>query len=333
MSQPMLSLDSRILVAGHRGLVGSAVWNELESQGYANLVGFTSAEVDLRDATATRDMMKTVQPEVVVMAAARVGGILANSTYPVDFIIDNLSIQTNLLIAAHEVDAARLLFLGSSCIYPKYAPQPIAESALLTGALEATNEPYAVAKIAGLVAVRAFRKQYGRAWISAMPTNLYGPGDNFDLQTSHVLPALIRRMHDAKVRGDPAVTLLGTGRPRREFLHSSDLARALVFLLKKYDGDSPVNIGTGRDLTIAQLADIVKRVVQYPGVVLWDTTQPDGTPRKMLDVSVLDGFGWRPHVALEDGVRSTYDWFLSSSEAQHSRESVKVTPGQPDSDG
>ena len=256
-------------------------------------------------ATQTFDAVLEARPDVVIVAAAKVGGILANSTYPVDFLNDNLRIQTNLFEASHAADVDRLLFLGSSCIYPKLAPQPIAESALLTGLLEPTNDAYAIAKIAGIVAIKSYRHQYGRHWISAMPTNLYGPGDNFDLNSSHVLPAMIRKYHEAKTSGGP-VTLWGTGTPRREFLHVDDLADAVLHLLRRYDSDQTINVGTGSDVTIRDLAGMISKVVGYSGETVWDTSKPDGTPRKLLDVSRLKALGWTPRVELHRGLADTY---------------------------
>ena len=298
-----------IYVAGHRGLVGSAVWRRLKQDGCQNLIGWTSSEVDLRDRKATFEAMLATKPQVVVVAAAKVGGILANNTYPVDFLNDNLRIQTNLFEAAHAASVPRLLFLGSSCIYPKFANQPISEDELLTGPLEPTNDAYAIAKIAGILAIRSYRRQYGHSWISAMPTNLYGSGDNFDVETSHVLPAMIHKFDAAKQTGAPPV-LWGTGTPRREFLHTSDLASAVSHLLQNYDADSHVNVGTGSDVSIAELADLVADAVGYSGDIVWDTSKPDGTPRKLLDVSKLESTGWRPHVDLADGIAETYAWFL-----------------------
>jgi GDP-L-fucose synthase len=305
-----LNSDTPIYVAGHRGLVGSAVWRQLESEDCRNLIGWSSSEVDLRDRDATFDAVTTAKPEVVVVAAAKVGGILANDTYPVDFLNDNLRVQTNLFEAAHAADVPRLLFLGSSCIYPKFAEQPIPETALLTGPLEPTNDAYALAKISGIIAVRSYRRQYGRSWISAMPTNLYGPGDNFDIETSHVLPAMIHKFDAAKTSDDP-VALWGTGTPRREFLHTRDLASAVTHLLRTYDDESHINVGTGSDITIAELADLVAGAVGYTGEVIWDNSKPDGTPRKLLDVSRLKSLGWSPQVGLADGIASTYQWYLA----------------------
>lgn len=305
----LLTPDARIYVAGHGGLVGSAVWRELAARGHQNLIGWRSHELDLRRSDDVHDAMATAKPDVVVVAAARVGGILANSTQPVDFLNDNLRIQTNLFEAAHANDVDRLLFLGSSCIYPKLAPQPIPESALLTGPLEVTNQSYAIAKIAGIMAVQAYRTQFGRRWISAMPTNLYGPHDNFDLTTAHVLPALIRRLDEARRAGAPTVTVWGTGTPRREFLHTDDLARALYLLLTTYDAAEHINVGTGEDITIRELAMMVQSVVGYEGAVEWDTSRPDGTPRKQLDITRLSELGWRPQVSLAEGLRRTFQWY------------------------
>ena len=271
-------------------------------------MGWSSAEVDLRNRDAAFDAVLSARPQVMVMAAARVGGIMANATHPVDFLNDNLRIQTNLFEAAHAADVERVVFLGSSCIYPKLAPQPIPESALLTGPLEPTNQAYAIAKIAGIEAVNSYREQYNRRWISVMPTNLYGPGDNFDLNSSHVLPAMIRKFHDA----DDVVTLWGTGTPRREFLHSDDAASAILHLIEHYDGDQHVNVGTGEDISIRELAALVAEVVGFDGRVEWDTSKPDGTPRKLLDVSRLKGLGWAPRIGLRDGVAATCEWFTAS---------------------
>jgi GDP-L-fucose synthase len=311
-----LPRDARVYVAGHRGLVGSAIWRHLESLGRTDLLGRTSAELDLRDRAAVDAFFDAERPSHVILAAAKVGGIVANSTYPAEFLSDNLRIQLNVLDAAHRVGVARLLFLGSSCIYPKHAPQPIPESALLTGPLEPTNDAYAIAKIAGVLHVQALRREYGASFVSAMPTNLYGPGDNFDLESSHVLPALIRRMHQARVSGAPAVTLWGTGTPRREFLHVDDLARACVHLLERYDAPEPINVGVGDDIAIRDLAALVAEVVGYEGAIEWDTSRPDGTPRKLLDVSRITALGWKPEVPLRDGIAATYSWFLEHPPAR-----------------
>ena len=305
-----LPRDARVYVAGHRGLVGSAVWRHLTDLGCTSLVGRTSAELDLRDRGAVDAFFDAERPTHVILAAAKVGGIVANATYPAEFLSDNLRIQLNVLDAARAVGVERLLFLGSSCIYPKLAPQPIPESALLTGPLEPTNDAYAIAKIAGVLHVQALRREYGASFVSAMPTNLYGPGDNFDLETSHVLPALIRRMHLARESGAPSVTLWGTGTPRREFLHVDDLARACVHLLEHYDAPEPVNVGVGDDVAIRSLAELVAEVVGYSGSIEWDTSRPDGTPRKLLDVSRITALGWKPEIGLRDGIAATYEWFL-----------------------
>jgi GDP-L-fucose synthase len=309
---PVRALDrgSVVYVAGHRGLVGSAIWRHLEAEGFTNLVGRTSSELDLRDREAVREFFAAERPQVVLDAAAKVGGIMANSTYPADFLSDNLLIQVNVLDAAAEFGTERLLFLGSSCIYPKFAPQPIHEDSLLTGALEPTNDAYAIAKIAGIMQVQALRRQHHVHYISAMPTNLYGPGDNFDPQGSHVLPAFIRRFHEAKENGVESVTCWGSGTPLREFLHVDDLAAASLFLLEHYDSGTTINVGTGSDVTIKELAELVASVVGYTGAILWDTSKPDGTPRKLLDVSRLTELGWSASIPLEDGLRSTYAWFL-----------------------
>ena len=307
--QPTLPIDARIHVAGHRGLVGSAIWRRLQERGHTALLGWTTRELDLRDREAVFARYEQERPQVVVLAAAKVGGILANSTYPADFLSDNLRIQVNIIDAAAHVGVERLLFLGSSCIYPKLAPQPIREEYLLTGPLEPTNDAYAIAKIAGILHVQAMRRQHGMRFISAMPTNLYGPGDNFNPQTSHVLPAMIRRFHEAKVCGAPSVTLWGTGRPRREFLHVDDLARACIVLLERYDAPAPLNVGTGEDVTIRELAETVADVVGYTGDMQWDTSKPDGTPRKLLDVTRVKALRWQPQIALKDGIRGTYEWF------------------------
>ena len=308
-----MDVGAPIYIAGHRGLVGGAVWRRFAADGFTNLVGHPSSQVDLRDRDATFDAILTARPNVLVMAAARVGGIMANSTRPVDFLNDNLRIQTNMFEAAHEANVEHFIFLGSSCIYPKMAEQPIREDSLLTGPLEPTNDAYAIAKIAGILAVKSYRNQYGRRWISAMPTNLYGPGDNFDLTSSHVLPAMIRKFHEAKKSGE-AVTLWGTGTPRREFLHTDDVASAIVHLLNNYDDELTINIGCGEDVTIKELAATVAEVVGYEGDIIWDSSKPDGTPRKLLDVSRLKALGWAPQISLLEGIASTYEWFLANGE-------------------
>ncbi|MFP5023367.1 GDP-L-fucose synthase family protein [Pseudonocardia phyllosphaerae] len=306
----MLDRSARLYIAGRRGLAGSAISRAAEAAGFTDVVGATSAKVDLRDRTAVFDHLLEVRPHALVLAAAKVGGIVANDTYPADFLSENLRIQTNVLDAAHAAGVGRLLFLGSSCIYPKYAEQPIQESSLLTGALEPTNDAYAVAKIAGIMAVQSARKQYGLPWISAMPTNLYGPGDNFHPTHSHVLPALIRRFHEARENGTDQVVLWGTGTPRREFLHVDDLGRAIIHLLDHYDDPQTINVGTGTDLTIRELADTVADVVGYTGEIVQDTTRPDGTPRKLLDTSRINALGWEPRIELREGITDTYRWFL-----------------------
>ncbi|MFD3648547.1 GDP-L-fucose synthase family protein [Streptomyces cyaneofuscatus] len=308
-ARPLLRPGSRIFVAGHRGLVGSAVARRLADDGHEVLTRDRDL-LDLRDAAQTETYLRDIRPDAVVLAAAKVGGIMANSTYPVQFLEDNLRIQLSVIAGAHAAGTERLLFLGSSCIYPRLAPQPIREESLLTGELEPTNEAYALAKIAGIVQTQSYRRQYGASYISAMPTNLYGPGDNFDLETSHVLPALIRRFHEAQRDGAPEVTLWGTGSPRREFLHVDDLAAACVRLLEAYDGDAPVNIGCGEDLTIRELAETIAEVTGYQGRVGWDTSKPDGTPRKLLDVSRLTSLGFKPQIPLRDGIARTYAWWL-----------------------
>jgi GDP-L-fucose synthase len=304
---------SRIYVAGHRGLVGAAIVRALHRMGRTNLVLRTHSELDLTDQAAVRRFFDAERPQVVILAAARVGGIFANNSRPALFIRENLLIQDNVIDAAQRSGVAKFVFLGSSCIYPKLAPQPIKEDYLLTGPLEPTNEWYAIAKIAGIKMCQAYRREFGFNAISLMPTNLYGPGDNFDPQNSHVLPALIRRFHDAKVRGDAGVTVWGTGEPRREFLYVDDLADATLFLLESYDGEPIVNIGWGEDVTIRELAEIVSAQVGYGGRLIFDPTKPDGTPRKLLDTSRLSALGWRPRVTLRDGIALTYDWFRENS--------------------
>lgn len=308
-----LDRSSAFFIAGHRGLVGSAIWRKLEAEGFTNLQGVTSSELDLRDRDAVTAFFAASRPRYVVLAAAKVGGILANQTYPVDFLTDNLQIQVNVLDAARKYGVERLLFLGSSCIYPKFAEQPIREDSLLTGHLEPTNDAYAIAKIAGIMHVQAIRRQYGLPWISAMPTNLYGPGDNFSPAASHVLPALIRRYDEAAKSGAPSVTNWGSGSPRREFLHVDDMASACLHLLENYNGHSHVNVGTGTDVTIRELASIVASAVGYTGEIHWDTSKPDGTPRKLLDVSKLSQAGWSAAIGLEEGVRTTVEWFRNHS--------------------
>jgi GDP-L-fucose synthase len=300
-----LDRDATFYVAGHRGLVGSAIWRTLSAQGFTRLVGATSAEVDLRERDAAFEFVAKARPRYLVLAAAKVGGIMANNTYPVDFLSENLRIQTNVLDAALANDVERVLFLGSSCIYPKVAPQPIPEDALLTGHLESTNDAYAIAKIAGILHVQAVRRQYGLPWISAMPTNLYGPNDNFSPSGSHVLPALIRRYDEAHRAGAGTVTNWGTGTPRREFLHADDMAEACLFLLEHYDGPSQVNVGMGEDNTVAEIAAMVAEATGFTGETLWDASKPDGTPQKLLDVSLLREAGWTARIPLAEGIAAT----------------------------
>ncbi|MEO6569166.1 MAG: GDP-L-fucose synthase [Opitutaceae bacterium] len=299
-----------IFVAGHRGLAGGAILRELQAQSYTELVTRTRTELDLLDGAAVRRFFAETRPQIVVVAAAKVGGIKANHDFPVEFLLENLRIQNHLIEAAADYGVRKLLFLGSSCVYPKLAPQPIPESALLTGALEPTNEPYALAKIAGIRLCQSYARQYGRNFICAMPTNLYGPGDNFDLNNSHVLPALLRKIHEAKVAGAPEVVVWGTGTPRREFLHVDDLASACRFLIEEYDSPEIINVGCGEDVSILQLAEAICEVVGFGGKLTCDTTKPDGTPRKLLDVSRLTSLGWKPRIPLREGIQLTYDWYL-----------------------
>ena len=313
----LLPLDrtARVYIAGHRGLAGSAIQRAFVAAGFDNLAGASSAELDLRDRTSTFDYLRGLRPDVVVLAAARVGGIAANDASPAEFLSDNVRIQVNVMDAARELEVPRLVFLGSSCIYPKHAPQPISESSLLTGALEPTNDAYAVAKIAGITQLRAVRRQYGLSWIAAMPTNLYGPGDNFDPETSHVLPGMIHRFHTAVEQNRDDVVLWGSGEPRREFLHADDLGRAVVHLLDTYDQPDIVNVGCGTDLTIRELAEHVAAAVGFTGRITWDTGRPDGTLRKLLDVSRITATGWHPRVELDEGIRQTYEWFRANVRA------------------
>lgn len=314
MNTPIGTLDraSPVYIAGHRGLVGSALLRKFQAEGFTNVLVRSHSELDLADRAATFDFVVESRPQVIIDAAGRVGGIMANSNYPADFLSENIQIQVNLLDAAVTAQVPRLLFLGSSCIYPKYASQPIEESALLTGPLEPTNDAYAIAKIAGILQVQAIRRQHGLAWISAMPTNLYGPGDNFSPSSSHLVPALIRRYEEAKASGAPEVTNWGTGTPRRELLHVDDLASACLCLLERFDGPSQVNVGTGIDHAIAEIASMVSAAVGYSGKTRWDSTKPDGMPRKLLDVSVLREAGWEPRIALQDGIEATVAWYRAN---------------------
>lgn len=302
--------NSKIYVAGHRGLAGSAIVRKLQSEGYPNLILRTHKELDLEIQKDVHEFFEKERPEYVFLAAAKVGGILANNTYPADFIYNNLIIEANVIHAAYKYGVKKLIFLGSSCIYPKYAPQPMKEEYLLTGELEPTNEPYAVAKIAGIKLCQSYNRQYGTNFLSVMPTNLYGINDNFDLETSHVLPALIRKFHEAKQNAEKNVTVWGTGSPKREFLYVDDLADACVFLMNNYNGSEIVNIGTGEDVTIRELAETIRDATGFDGGIEWDTAKPDGTPRKLLDVSKLQGLGWKSKVGLKAGITETYKWYL-----------------------
>src|SRR3954452_16575370 len=302
--------SEKIFIAGHRGLAGSAITRRLESEGFANLAKRDRAELDLRKEAAVFEFLAKEKPQIVVLAAAKVGGIKANSDYPVEFILENLAVQNNVISAAHETKVRKLLFLGSSCIYPKLAPQPIPEDAFMSGKLEPTNDAYAIAKIAGIKLCQAYASEYGENYISAMPTNLYGPGDNFALNTSHVLPALLRKTHEAKMSGARELVVWGSGKPRREFLHVDDMADACVFLLKNYDLPEIINVGCGEDISIRDLAELVCDVVGFEGELTFDASKPDGTPRKLLDISKLKSLGWEPKIPLREGIASTYEWFL-----------------------
>lgn len=312
----MMNRESKIYIAGHRGLVGSAILRKLQAEGYTNLITRTRAELDLTDQAAVREFFAAEQPEYVFLAAAKVGGILANQSYPAEFIRDNLLIQNNVIDTAYRQGVKKLLFLGSSCIYPKLAPQPMKEEYLLTGSLEPTNEWYAIAKIAGIKMCQAYRRQYGFSAISLMPTNLYGPGDNFDLQTSHVLAALLRKFHEAKMTQAPSVVVWGTGVPRREFLHVDDLADATLFLMQQYDSEEIINVGVGADLSIRELAELIGDIVGYTGSITFDPSKPDGTPRKLLDVSRLHSLGWKPKIGLREGITHTYQWYQEQVEKE-----------------
>ena len=314
MSNPSNNIlkHHKIYIPGHHGMVGSAIWRKLQTEGYNNLIGTGSKELDLRDQAAVQEFFVREKPDVVIDAAARVGGIMANNTYPYQFLMDNLLIQNNLITASHDYDVQKFIFLGSSCIYPKLANQPLKEEYLLTGPLEPTNEWYAIAKITGVKACAAIRKQYGKDFVSLMPTNLYGPHDNFDLETSHVLPAMIRKFHDAKLAGNKPVELWGSGSPMREFLHVSDVASAVHFALQHKLDENLYNVGTGKDITIKELAQTIQRIVGHEGEIKWDSSKPDGTPRKLMDVSKLAQQGWTYSIELEDGIRDTYEWFLEN---------------------
>jgi GDP-L-fucose synthase len=302
----------KIYVAGHRGLVGSAIVRAIDSQGEHGWIGKSRDELDLLDRKAVFEFLATEKPDAVIVAAAKVGGIQANNSYPVEFLSENLQIETNLIDGSHAAGIERLLFLGSSCVYPRLAAQPIKEESLLTGELEKTNEAYALAKISGLKLVQAYRKQHRRRWISAMPTNIYGPGDNFDLESSHVLAALIRKFHEAKVNGSPTVEVWGSGSPMREFLHSDDLASACLFLLENYDEDIAINVGVGEEISIADLSKLVQETVGFAGDIVWDRSKPDGTPRKLLDVSRMHALGWNSRISLVKGISATYKWFVDN---------------------
>lgn len=304
--------ESKIYIAGHRGMVGSAIWRQLEKAGYINLIGKTSKELDLRNQEDVKVFFEKEKPEVVIDAAARVGGILANSTYPYQFLMENMQIQNNLISSSLESETQKFIFLGSSCIYPKLAPQPLKEEYLLTGSLEPTNDAYALAKISGIKACEAIRKQYNRDYVSLMPTNLYGTHDNFDLKTSHVLPAMIRKFHDAKIDNHATVTLWGSGKPLREFLFVDDMAASVIFALENVLPEHLYNVGTGVDLTIKELAESIQKIVGHQGAIVWDSSKPDGTPRKLMDISKFHELGWNHKVNLEQGIKLTYEWFLEN---------------------
>jgi len=308
----MINKSDKIYIAGHRGMVGSACWRALEADGYTNLIGKTSKELDLRDQKAVEEFIHTEKPVAIIDAAAKVGGILANDTYPYEFLMDNMLIQNNLIRSAHENDIHKFIFLGSSCIYPKFAPQPLKEEYLLTDSLEPTNEWYAIAKISGVKLIEALRKEYGRDYVSLMPTNLYGPNDNFDLKSSHVLPAMIRKFHEAKLNGNTPVELWGSGSPMREFLHVDDLGQAVLFALENKLDEYLYNVGTGVDLTIKELAELIQSTVGHQGEIVWDRTKPNGTPRKLMDIGKLNSRGWNSKIALENGISQTYSWFLDN---------------------
>ena len=311
----MNELD-KIFVAGHLGMLGSAMMRRLQAEGFSNIVTRDRSELDLADESAVAKFLAAERPTIVIVAAARVGGIKANNDFPVEFLLENLGIQNNVIRSAYESGVRKLLFVGSACIYPKFAPQPIPETSLLDGPLEPTNEAYAIAKIAGIKLCQAYSREYGANFISAMPTNLYGPNDNFDLETSHVLPALMRKAHEAKVRKDQKLIVWGTGKPRREFLHVDDLASACVLILEKYDSPEIINLGCGEDISIRELAELICDVVGFDGELAWDTTKPDGTPRRLLDVTKLRALGWKPAIPLRDGIARTYEWFRANCAQQ-----------------
>jgi GDP-L-fucose synthase len=308
----MMDKSNKVFVAGHRGMVGSALFRRLQSESFSNLVVRDRSKLDLRDESAVTKFFAEERPAVVILAAAKVGGIKANNDFPIEFLLENLRIQNNVIHAAHENDVHKLLFLGSSCIYPKFAPQPIPETALLGGPLEPTNEAYAIAKIAGIKLCQAYSREYGANFISVMPTNLYGPNDNFDLETSHVLPALLRKAHEAKIRKDRKLIVWGTGKPRREFLHVDDLASACLLLLENYNSPEIINVGCGEDISIRELAELICDIVGFDGELAWDSTKPDGTPRKLLDITKQRALGWKPAIPLRDGIAQTYKWFLAN---------------------
>ena len=309
----MISKNLKIYIAGHRGMVGSACWRLLESKGFTNIIGKTSKELDLRDQTQVESFIKEENPDIIIDAAAKVGGILANDTYPYEFLMDNMLMQNNLIRAAHQNNVSKFIFLGSSCIYPKMAPQPLKEEYLLTGPLEPTNEWYAIAKISGVKLIEALRKQYNRDYVALMPTNLYGPNDNFDLQSSHVLPAMIRKFYEAKQNKHAPVTLWGTGTPKREFMHVDDLAQAVLFAMENKLPETLYNVGTGKDLSIKELAEMIQRTVGHQGDIVWDDSKPDGTPRKLMDVSLMKNTGWQFSIELQSGVENTYTWFSKNT--------------------
>ena len=308
----MISKKSKIYIAGHRGMVGSACWRKLISEGYTNLIGLTSKKMDLRLQSKVGEFISTEKPDIIIDAAAKVGGIMANKNHPYEFLMDNMLIQNNLIRSAHENNVSKFIFLGSSCIYPKYAKQPIKEEYLMSGSLEETNECYAIAKISGVKLIQSLRNQYNRNYVSLMPTNLYGVNDNFDLESSHVLPAMLRKFHEAKLNGHSQVVLWGSGKPKREFLNVDDLATAVLYTLENNVDENILNVGTGSDLSIKELAELVQKIVGHKGEIKWDKSKPDGTPKKLMDISKLTSKGWKPDISLEEGIRSTYTWFLKN---------------------